>query len=438
MTQPDEHGRRPLRPRAAIPEAAAPRTEEFADRQIGLLAEQGQFEQARRLLTRRVSEGEPAASVYLDAIRLERSAAPRGTAWKAWLSRAQQGGVRLLPELLHVVPADAVARHLLERGHGYGALRGALEANIAHSLLALALHPLLDRAPTRALPLLEDPELQRAAREDPALAEVVVGALAVVAWQQPAAARELSQALPAPDDARALLERALRMQPAWQALEAGRAAPAALRRVLQLGPVVDADAARRLREELAQDMAARPEQYVAFCERAVYVSSALARQCGELLDGLRADDAATGAPASQGATVERCVESMQRHLAGDPLRKLGWLAASAATLGVGALFALQGPLPGAAALGAALFVGVPLAHGVRALLYRRNLRTRLRKLVMDAHLDLHAAVGAVVEHPGTHGATARLLAHARRDAALSLLGHIAAAARADEQDPRHS
>jgi hypothetical protein len=430
--------------------------EDFFEREIGILCEQGNFERARVLLSRRALELRGEANVFYDGIRMERSASPAGEAWQAWAARALAEGAQIAPRLRALVPEDALRAYLVRARVGWSVLERQKDAVAARELLRLRLEHQLDGDPGAVLAAVEDPALIDAARQDPALLRIALGALAAALWREPSRAAALAQqygvelaakaADPQPGaarDPRALLAQASRLHGTWADVMRPEPCPAPLDRFVRVGRLVGVARARALAAALSADLRARPREYLRSATSiarapdalATWLSAALQSVAGELdaqrgrarppgPDGTaNASDAALAGDAWRQELDER-LQRCARAVGADPLRRL-WLAALAASV---TALALAWLATGASAL---LFVPAvllpwPLRRSVDAVLYRRHVRGAL--------LDAVVAEGAdeITERmqASTNRALVRLAAPARADVALALVGKIAQLCRA--------
>ena len=440
--------RRAFEPERAFAEAAADFcVEDFFEREIGILCEQGNFERARVLLSRRAVELRGEANVFYDGIRMERSAAPGGEAWQAWVARALADGAQIAPRLRALVPEGALRTYLVRADVGWTVLQRQKDAAAARELLRLRLEQQVDADPGAALGALEDAALVRGAQHDPALMRLAIAVLAGASWREPARARAFAQqygvALDAGDaagapngathDAHALLAQAFRRQGAWAAVMQQEPCPAPLDRFVRVGRLLSAARAQALCVTLGTDLRVRPREYL---RCAVAIASAPDGLADWLLASLQSmpDGAAKGdtpatdrhaarvadrAPPARSALSDR-LQGCAGAVAADPLQRL-WLAASIATataLALGALAA--GPI--ALVLAPAVLLLWPLRRSVDAVLYRRNVRASL----LDAIAVEGAAAAEIVEcmQAFPNRALVRLAAHVRRDKALALVAEM--------------
>lgn len=439
--------------------------EDFASREIGILCEQGNFERARILLSRRAVANPEDANVYLDAIRIERSAAPSGEAWQAWVSRALEIGAQVAGHLRALLPEDALRTYLVQQNVSWSALERQKDRPAARELLRLRLEQQIADDPATALATAEHPAVYRSAELDPALRQLVIGVMAATAWRFPARVTVLAmhhgiatgsadaEALERAQGARSALAEARALQAPWAAVTQ-QACPQALDRFVRAGKLVSERRARALLLALSADARVQPREYLRCAEVITGVSAGLALWLAEALQtaqhellgaairdgasferggepaaGAQAVAAALGARADAsepsaartalGQIVTRCAGAVRR----DPLYRL-WLVTlllSAAGLGLAAVWA--GPASLLYAPAALLLL--PLRRGIDAILYRRNVRGALLSLVTAQGVSLPQAVSIMQD--SRERPLRRLAPRARGDAALVLFSEIACA-----------
>jgi hypothetical protein len=427
-------------------------SDDFSDREIGILCEQGNFERARVLLSRRALGASGDAQLFLDAIRMERSAAPGGAAWQAWVSRALAAGAQVAPRLHALVPQEALRAFLAREAIGWTALERQRDLPAARELLRLRLDHELDLEPVAALRALEEPALVEAAARDAALLRLALGALAAAAFVDPTRVAALAARYgvdpratgPADDGAGAdgsaaafaesrdpgeLLRRALHLQPAWAAATARAPSPAALDRFARAGLVIGSARARALLAALHADLRARPREYlrcaVAIADApdglAPWLIAALQSAARELAAPPPADpeQPAEGPQRpEQHDALRACAQALARH----PLRRASPAAAVAAAAALAPAFWIA---PTAALLGAALLPALwwLLRRVLNAQLYRRAARAALLDAVIAEQASARELVAAMRAHPSR--ALRRLAAYAALDPALGLIAAIA-------------
>jgi hypothetical protein len=431
-------GRRAFEPLCAWQAAPAePTVDDFADRQLGVLSEQGNFERARLLLARRAVEQPDDAGLYLDAIRTERCAAPSGEAWQAWLSRALQHGAAVASALPALLPERLLRAYLTKHDIGWALLERQPDRAAARELLRLRLEQQLLDAPSSALDALGEAALQRAAQSDAELLRLAVAVLAGSAWVQPArvlalAARyglELTQA-EASSAANGLPEllSAQRLQPAWTAVAAELECPPPLERFVRVGHLVSRASARRLWAELHADLRARPGEHLRCVDAALRLSRPLLESLREAFEHAGRELFAPNAPPEPEVLQRRIVDAALG-LRRDLLLRL-WPGAVVLAVAVPAGAWLgSGPLGLSAALLEALGLGslCALAWARRSLdrrLYRRRLRAVLVAMMVEHGVGLEPLAELLQRNGVPRGRS--LAARARRDAALSSIGALAA------------
>jgi hypothetical protein len=325
--------RRPFEPEHAAPDAAArARAGRFADRELDVLAEQGNFERARVLLARRAAAGVADGDAYLDAIRLERSASPAGAAWQAWAARAFAAGAEIAGVLAALVPERELCAYLIAQGVGWQALGRQHDRAAARALLRMRLEALLRVDPPAALAAIDEPALRAASVEDPALRVLVRAVIAGAIWDArdravavaQSYAVETSAAAGTPDreETDASLVNAVRLQPAWITVTsvAESPCPAPLARFVRSGPVASRAALVVLAHELLHDLRAQPRAYLrcadAFARHAPELATWLVAECESARDALgAASDGAREAKIAADALARARGELRQRRLA---------------------------------------------------------------------------------------------------------------------------
>jgi len=299
-----------------------PAPETFADRELGVLADQGNFERARTLLARRAVERPNDARLLLDAMRLERCAAPSGEAWQAWLARGLSAGAAIAAGLPGLLPPRALGAYLARAGVGWEVLRRQPHARSARDLLRLRLDGELLQGEGAELAALEQPALQEAARADVELERIALAVLASALLRDPPraldAARGYGIDLVAGADARAdstrlpelvaRLKSAYALRAAWQQANARSACPALLERLMRCGAFVSARSQHRMLAELHGDLRGRSREYLAFADAMAFASPALEALLREAL-------AVEGAPADAGPTTDALAVERVIHLA---------------------------------------------------------------------------------------------------------------------------
>jgi hypothetical protein len=326
----------------------------FFDAGIGLLVEQGNVENARVLLGRRAASHPQDSTVYLDAIRAERTAAPEARAWEAWLERALRGGVDVADEARRLLPRAPLQAFLARSELSWKVLRKQPSSTDARELLRLRLEGLLLGAPQRALDELEQPEMASAAASDPALRALGCAVLCACALQHAQRVATLlpryADPTPAAGEADvhlAAVVARLALAPAWCAIEADSAWPKPLARFVTLGSVSSVAAARRLRTALDHDLRAQPREYLRCADSVVERSAALFQAlrdearavCGEPatdttpseLEEASTTVVALGADARADAAIERALRAIETSVPSAAMRLadlggqlLGW------------------------------------------------------------------------------------------------------------------
>jgi hypothetical protein len=384
----------------------------YFDGRVGLLIEQGNADGARVLLGRRAASHPLDPTVYLDAIRAERSVAPEANAWQAWIERGLQQGADIAGEARRLVP-DAAMRAFLARGElSWKVLQRQPSSRDARELLRLRLSGLLLCLPERALVELEHDALVSGAASDPALRALCVATLRASALLQPARVAALlpryaaGDGSPTAEPETAALRALLALAPAWSAALQGAPYPKPLVRFVTLAPVLGAGVRRELCAALDVDLRAQPREYLRCADE-------LAARSETLLDTLRgsaaalapahstdlqqgdaADPADRSALAPADAAIDRALSAIDHGLRALPLRLAGL---GALVLGGPLGRALDGFIHrrAARALFAALLArdGVTLPHLALRLESdrRRALRRLARPLRTDRPLALLAA-----------------------------------------------
>ncbi len=434
--RPLETSSRVFEPELAWSEAPPePRAEDFAERQIGVLVEQGNFERARVLLAKRVAAGEREAGLFLDAIRVERSAAPGGEAWQAWLTRALSAGVPVAGRLPGLLPVSALRAYLARLQIGWAVLEQQPDRRAARELLCLRLEQQLLLEPAGALAEIEDPALHRGAQQDPELQRVALAVMAAVVWRYPARVLVLAprygvplasagppsaQGLAGPEPF-ALLCDAYRLQVGWDEACREQSWPPPLERALRGAWLLSRASGRRVYAELQADLRARPRDYLRCADEVVRVSPPLSAWLQGTLG--RAFDELCGPPPCAPQALQAPLAGGARAVWGDPLQRV-WLGArvlaaaafAAALWRIGVTGLLAGP--------PAVVVLWALRRALDALLYRRNLRALLLEL-MVTHGAAPAALAAGLRGAAMPGRR-RLAARCERDRALALIGALCA------------
>jgi hypothetical protein len=449
--------RRAFEPERAFAEAAEDFCiDDFFEREIGILCEQGNFERARVLLSRRASELRGEANLFYDGIRIERSAAPGGEAWQAWVARALADGAQIAPRLRALVPEPALRAYLVRADVGWTVLQRQKDAAAARELLRLRLEHQVDADPGAALGALEDAALLRAAQHDPALMRLAIAVLAGASWREPARASALAQqygvtldagsaasaangAAQGAYDAHALLVQALRRHGAWATVAQQEPCPAPLDRFVRVGRLLSAARAQALCATLGADLRVRPREYLRCATAIVSAPHGLADWLLAALQSMP-DCAANGAAPVPDRGAERSADralaaraalfdrlhAAARAVAADPLQRL-WLAAAIATATALALgWLAAGPV--ALVLAPAVLLLWPLRRRVDAVLYRRNLRASWLAAVVTEGATIAEVVECMRALPNR--ALVRLAAHAQRDMALALVAEMARVGRA--------
>jgi len=328
---------RPFEPERSDPEPPdAFAREAFFDSGIGLLIEQGNADNARVLLGRRAASHPQDPTVYLDAIRAERTVAPQAQAWQAWLERALRQGVDIGGEAQRLVPRAALQAFLVRGELAWKVLRAQPSSRDARELLRLRLEGLLLSEPARALDELEHAELAASAASEPALRALCCEVLRACALLQP---ERVSAQLPryvqgeASDATSEVVRALLTLAPAWSACERHAPCPKPLTRFVTLAGVLSAGATRALCAALDHDLCAQPREYLRCADDITARSVALH---DALLDAARALVRAS-APAPErdalpvrAAPLDRALSSLERGLGQGSQR---WAATAAGVLG---------------------------------------------------------------------------------------------------------
>jgi len=437
-------------PERAFPEPpAAFEADDFFEREIGILSEQGNFERARVQLSRRVAAHGDDAQLYLDAIRMERSAARGGEAWQAWLVRALSAGVQIGGHVHGLVSADELRECLVRRDIGFSVLERQRDPAALRELLRLRWERLLERDPKLTLACMEEPALQRAAEHDPALRRLALGVLAGAVFSNPervagiaprygltlassdAAARTPARGSRAPD---ALLEQAYRLRAAWRELVEQSECPPPFERFARLGRLLSVTQTDRLLLALGADLRARPREYLRCADAIARRSPALWQWIGDTVRAARPARHAGAPPSARDASEQDAIDRPLQ-AAGDAARRdrLGrlWqvaLVLSVTACGLAAFAAASaGPryLTGVLAVWTPLLLVLwPLHRRVDALRYVRSVRSVLLDLVAQRGLALDELAGRMLHAP--NWTLRRLARHAAADRALMLLSRIAA------------
>jgi hypothetical protein len=381
-----------------------PAPEAFSDRELGILADQGNFERARMILARRVVERPQDGRVYLDAIRTERCAAPQGEAWQAWLSRALSAGASVTAGLPALVPLRPLCAYLVRQSVGWDVLCRQADGRSARDLLRLRLQRQAIEDPAGALAAIEEPALISAAREDGELQGIALAVMVAGMFRQPArvlalapeygielGVSEAAAAEPSPcPELLSLLRRAYASCAAWQAARDQAAPPEPLERFVRCSALVSAESGARMLAELRADLRARPREHLSFVDAAARASRAVP----ELLLKLLADEGSPGVPreasASQQAALERCAATATATVGLDPVLR-GWLGLLALGLAAHAVAWAVASSVGVFVSGASVVALLSLTRSLDAALYRRHLRSPLLRVVTEQALPLELA-----------------------------------------------
>lgn len=349
----------------------------FCIREIGVLAEQGVLDRARMLLARRAQRDPRDADAYLDAIRLEHGVPSSGSAWRAWLVRALEGGVEIADRVGAIVPEPALADALIEVPPG--ALLRLGDRASALELLRSRARALLAGDDPRALDLAE--QLERTDAEDGELRELCSALLAARAFAEPVRVEQLAERLHIATTAEPL-HSALALARDYRALRLEAELPAPLERVIGLWGRCDERTDQGLLSRLDRDLRAQPSVYLAWAD-------ALASQAPALIERLRArwQAACEPAPAGDSTAAEKVVAQARAAIEHDARRLV--------------------PLP-----------------TIERSLYRAHVRPRaLHAVVAQApELQATALVELASRQPGRARRVLRMLAS---DSALALIDQLA-------------
>jgi hypothetical protein len=429
----------PERPARAVP--AEFELEDFSDREIGILVDQGNFERARVLLAKRSALRSDDAEVYFDAIRMETSATPGAQSWQAWVSRALRSGAQVAGRLPALIEQGALCAYLVQQDVGWAALEAQRDQAGARELMRMRLERQLVTDPLAALAAIEEPALSRAAIEDAALLQLALGVMAAAVWRDPARVsalaprygveleREASAGLPVTGDPRQLLRKGRELQRFFELSSEAEPWPEPLERVVRAGALVSAATAARLLAELRADLQVRPRDYQRCAEAIARVSSALCVWLQQLftvavieLDAGNAEPERAETDAAQ-KLAQRLVEA-GRALRRDPLARSWWVGLGAVAAGAVIGWLELGGI-GVATAGVACGAFLALRRPLDALLYRRHLRTPLMRSIVLASGEGVASLAERIRNSAIP--LRRSMARcAGRDPALALLGAIVA------------
>ena len=370
--------RHPLRRRVDVePPPATPAARHYCIREVGVLAEQGVLDRARMLLARRVQREPRAPEAFLDAIRLELTVPSSGSAWRAWLERAFEGGVEIADRIASIVPEPELSRALADIAPR--ALLEQASRDQALDLLRARAARLLVDGDARALDALEGELIGMGAR-DPQLRELQRGVLLARALAAPEAVDRLGRALmnDAGDELAAELRRELELARAYHRLALpGRLPP--LDAALALLGRCDAEVDGALCSKLARDMRARPGEYLAWADAAAEDPTLLDALCA------RAAPASSARQPDGAAGVAELTVAIAQAIESDPRRF------------------------------------VPLPSSERAL-YRKHVRPKALAAIVERSVPLGSLAAGLRDHKG---AARRALAQLEGDAALRLVDRIA-------------
>jgi hypothetical protein len=449
--------RRPFEPEHAAPDAAArQRAERFVDVELEVLAEQGNFERARVLLARRAAAGSADADVYLDAIRVERSAAPAGAAWQAWASRALAHGVEIAGALAALVPRRELCAYLIGQDVGWALLSPQRDRVAARALLSLRLEQQLRDDPVLALAAIDDSALRSAAADDAALRALVIGVIAGAVWDARDSALAIARSYAidetatscaadvqdgAEAEARRAWTNALRLEPMWTAAKTivsagddGRRRyredatdptpiPGALARVMRSAPLASRGVSAQLARELLNDLRVRPDAYLewtdAIARHAPELGAWLTEVCGAGRDVL---------VAGRETTIDTTAVENALSAAGTGLRKhrlqTAWVGALLLST---TLLIATWPWSDLARAGIAVFALLgpwPLRRTLDRRLYARVLRPALLDAIIRHGVSLAALCRAL--HAREIVRRQALVTHAERDRGLGLASALGA------------
>jgi len=363
---------------------------DFASREVGTLSEQGGFDRARMLLGKGLSQAPEDPDLYVDAIRLERTAIRNGQVWQVWMSRALEAGVPIAERVFAIVPVEDLSELL--RGQDLAwELLARQGPGAAAELLRLQLLALVRDAPARALDAIEDVALVRAAQADLRLQELVLGAVAASALHSPARVAQLMlRYAPAAGaaDPHAVLRRQVQ-----EIVEAARTAspayehpmPAPLDRALRLLGWCDARTDRLLADELGRDLRAQPEAHAICVDALALRSPRLAELLRARLEACAPAQPSLAQPSPTKDAHDFVIRAVQR-IDSDPLRYLR-------------------------------------AHGR---LYRKHVRPALIAALAQERVSLPTFLTSVRATTSLPTRMRAVLEHADRDLGLLLLGQLAA------------
>jgi hypothetical protein len=391
---------RPFEPERSHPEPpdSFPR-ELFFDGGIGLLIEQGNTDNARVLLGRRAASHPQDPTVYLDAIRAERTAAPEAQAWQAWLERALRQGVEIGDEARRLLPSAALQAFLVRSELAWKVLQKQPSSRDARELLRLRLEGLLLSEPRRALDELEQAELVAAANDEPALRALcceVLRACALLHAERVTALLPRYAQADAGDAAKAAVVARLALAPSWSALEQRMPCPKPLTRFVTLAGVLSDASTRALCAALDHDLRAQPREYLRCADDLTVHSPALR----DALQSFAHELASTHEAASANdAELTRALTGLERALAQSGMQ---WVAASAGVL------------------------GWPLGHALDRARYRRAVRGLLAALIARDQLTIAQLLARLEREP--RGPLRRLARPLRTDSSMALLEAWARAA----------
>jgi len=359
---------------------------------VGVLAEQGGLDRARMLLMRRTQSAPLEPEAYLDAIRLELSVPSSGSAWRAWLVRAVEGGAQVAGHVAGIVPVPALSIALTDLSPG--ALLEQADRDAALDLLRLRACALLVEDDARCLDLLDD-EALTAAGDDAAWRELCLAVLLARSFAAPHAVLRGLEKLKAIPDHPLLGELAAELARAqrYQALRRQARAPSSLERLLGLAGRCSEEVDRVVLRGFDHDARAQSAVHLAWADEVAKLAPELVDAwCARMTALAQARGAPERLPDPADARARAIVDQAARDIEADARRFL----------------------PGAA---------------ISMALYRKHARLKLLAGIAEhgpsLRLERLAAVGA-----GRSGAVRRVLAHLRRDRALVLFEAMVRLARA--------
>ncbi|MGD8860330.1 MAG: hypothetical protein PVI30_09970 [Myxococcales bacterium] len=386
----------------------------FTDPELEALMAEGRHADARNYLRERAWREAPEPGLYLEAIRAEAAIDPAGEALHGWIARAIVARLDVIAPLGEILDDAALAAFGAATRPPWSGLRVS-EPRAARRLLALTLeHLLLDGDVAGALAVASERTLLQDARGDAELRSLVLGVLGVAGWTERERVTELMVELGESPDAvgdddtglPAWIAEVLRVGYLLERIPQGRC-PAALQRLLHLGPVFGGAARQALWAECAAELAAEPGAYLAYFdalfEHAPELAEWTAVSVSELGAGTgagaRSSDAHADADAGDDAlpdlqaTLDRC----ERALRTDRTRVVWWAALGLALAFTAAAVAWFGIWGG---LGLLLTAPLLAMRGpLRTLRYERNVREPLLAALARHGWPWPGLLAAAAERP---------------------------------------